>query len=62
MGLVMNGISRTDKEALATIVPAAFVAVQEYVPSSMVFTLVMKNTCSSVDCTCIRRSRAAGKS
>lgn len=47
--------------ALADMAPAVFWAVQLYTPMSSVFTSTMKNTSSS-GITCIRRSRAAGKS
>lgn len=46
---------------MADTVPAVFLAVQLYTPMSSGFTSVMKNTSSS-GMTCIRRSRAAGKS
>lgn len=47
--------------ALAETVPAVFLAVQLYTPMSSGLTSIMKNTSSS-GMTCIRRSRAAGKS
>lgn len=50
------------RDALATIVPALLCAMQLYTPISIGFMLTMKKTSSVGNITCIRRSRAAGKS
>lgn len=57
----MQFLPSTVRVALAETVPAVFLAVQLYKPMSSGLTSMMKNTSSS-GMTCIRRSRAAGKS